>query len=67
MSNKSLIHFIANCMDCSWETGDFLAGQKAARQHAKRYKHKVSGESGYSVVYDGRDEARAAEAEKGNI
>jgi len=51
---KHLVHFIAHCTDCSWETGDFITGQKAASDHARNKGHKVSAESGYAVEYNGR-------------
>ena len=51
---KKRVHFIANCMDCSWETADFLKGDRAAKGHAERYKHKVSAEAGYAMTYNGR-------------
>ncbi len=51
---KNRVHFVANCSDCSWETANFLKGPEQAKDHAKKHRHIVTGESGYAHEYQGR-------------
>lgn len=52
--DKSLIHLIAKCEECNWESGNYLVGSDAAYAHARKKKHLVMMEMGYSVIIDGR-------------
>lgn len=51
--DKSLIHFVADCMVCGKHWEDYLTGQKLAAEHARKTGHKVSAEEGYAVTYIG--------------
>jgi hypothetical protein len=50
-----VVHALVKCEDCGWETNSYKNAQATAKIHAKKYKHKVSGELGISFDYDGRD------------
>ena len=50
------IHAVVNCEDCQWVTESYKNAQAISKIHAKRYKHRVSGELGISFAYDGRDD-----------
>jgi hypothetical protein len=54
MNKFNVIHFVAHCLDCSWETSEYLTGRTKAAAHAKKEKHKVTGEIGKYVEYNGR-------------
>jgi hypothetical protein len=51
---KALIHAIFSCEDCPaiWEW--YLTAQRLAIAHARKHQHRVSGEVGFSVRYDGK-------------
>lgn len=51
MVKKWLIHFIAECTVCRWNTEDHIKGQEKASQHALRTGHLVKAEAGYAVEY----------------
>ena len=48
---KALIHFVAKCDVCEWQTEDYLRGQVAASDHSRKTGHIVSAEAGYSIKY----------------
>lgn len=50
---KALIHFIANCTVCDWQTQDYMAGQKESAKHASKTGHRVIAELGYTCSYGG--------------
>src|SRR3990167_7628451 len=50
--NLGVIHRIFNCGDCKWYCDDFNNGSRLARNHAKRMKHRVTGDVAKSVIYD---------------
>lgn len=54
MSRSNLVHAIANCEDCDWQEHDYRVARKRAYQHAKKHGHKVTGETAYYFVYNGR-------------
>lgn len=57
---KWLVHAVMSCEECGWEEGNFLEAQETARAHAKKYGHKVAGELGYALVYDGHKDRQEA-------
>lgn len=50
----SVIHAIIKCEDCDWEAKSYKNAQATAKIHASKYKHRVDGELGIAVGYDGR-------------
>ena len=48
---KALVHFIANCTVCNWETQDYQTGQKEAAAHAQNTGHQVTADLGYTCSY----------------
>lgn len=58
---KWLVHFIAQCDECGWNTQDFAKGQELAMRHAHKTGHAISGEEGYAVRYAsaGRGEGKS--------
>ena len=53
-----VVHVLAECKDCSWETKNYKNGQAIAAIHAKKHGHLVHYEVGLCGDYDGRkDEA----------
>lgn len=48
---KYIVHFIAECKDCNWHTEDFITGQKAASEHARKHGHFVIAETGHYCEY----------------
>jgi len=50
------VHAIARCEDCGKEFQNFINAQALAAQHAKKYKHLVTGEVGLAFRYDGKIE-----------
>lgn len=52
-SEYGVIHGIARCLSCTWETQSYKNAQALAAQHAKRYGHSVEGEVAYYYRYDG--------------
>ena len=51
LRRKALVHFIAHCTVCSWQTQDYLTGQKKVAAHAKNTGHKVIADLGYICAY----------------
>lgn len=49
-----LVHFVAHCSDCDWETDCYPGGLAEARAHARKHRHMVTAESGYFHRIDGR-------------
>ena len=49
-----VVHCIAKCQDCEWNSQNYINAQATAAKHAKKYKHKVFVEVGMSGYYDGR-------------
>jgi len=56
-----VVHGLANCRDCGWETQSYKNAQALAARHALTYGHHVEGEIGISYVYVG-EQIRAREA-----
>ena len=51
MKNKmSVVHVIAYCLSCGWQTEDYIYGRRKAAQHAKGFCHRVSVEVGYAYT-----------------
>lgn len=50
-----VVGVIATCLDCGKEFQDYIKGRADASRHAKKYKHKVSGEVTFAIDYDGRE------------
>ena len=48
---KWLVHFIAKCDVCKWQTEDYLAGPRRAAEHSRKTGHTVSAELGYAAKY----------------
>lgn len=65
MPNMFRVHFMAECEDCDWQTGDYLDGPRRASDHAKNHGHKVTGESGYAHTYDHRGTKPTTKGEQG--
>jgi len=59
-----VIHGVMRCADCGWETYSYKNAQAISKIHAAKYHHKVEGELGISLVYDGRNAAREGEKEE---
>ena len=53
-----IIHVIANCRDCAWESSDYLTAQHSAAEHAKKRKHVVLVEIAKAGTYDGKKEVK---------
>ena len=53
----SVVHGIAHCEDCDWETESYKNCRAIAAQHAKKHGHKVTGEVGIAFSYDYRGSA----------
>ena len=51
-----VVHGVARCMDCDWNTESHKNAQAIAAKHAKDYGHRVEGELGIAFSYDGRNE-----------
>lgn len=54
---KWLVHAVFECA-CGWSCQDYLTAQRKAAEHAKKPGHKVSGDLGYAVTYEGRPRGR---------
>jgi hypothetical protein len=48
-----VIHAIANCSDCDWQTQSYKNAQAIAAKHARHHKHKVFLEWAMGGFYDG--------------
>jgi hypothetical protein len=53
-----VVHGIASCKDCDWETHSYKNAQALAAQHARCYGHHVEGELGISFSYTGTEPAK---------
>lgn len=53
----SVVHGIAACDDCGWQTDSYKNAQAIAAIHARAHGHRVHGEIGCVYIYDGRQEA----------
>lgn len=49
----AVVHGLAECKDCGWETASYKNAQALAAQHAKKYGHRVVGELGIAFSYTG--------------
>lgn len=49
-----VVHGIATCDDCAWESSSYKNILAVAANHAKHHKHKVRVEVAYNYIYDGR-------------
>lgn len=52
-----VVHGLAECQDCSWESSSYKNIQAIAAVHAKKYGHRVTGEVGCAFSYDCRRNA----------
>lgn len=48
-----VVHGIAECDDCNWQSGSYKNILGISAIHAKKYKHKVHVEVAYVFIYDG--------------
>lgn len=57
-----VVHGMAACATCGWETQSYKNAQALAAIHARKYGHHVEGELGISFTYTGEaaDESRKA-------
>ena len=53
---KEIVHAIFTCEDCGKHWEDYLTAQNNARRHAKKHGHKVEGDLGYCVSYNGKED-----------
>ncbi len=51
-----VVHGVASCEGCDWETHCYKNAQANAARHAKAKGHKVCGEVGCGYTYDGRED-----------
>lgn len=51
-----VVHGVVACEDCGWESQSYKNAQALAAIHARAYGHRVTGEIGIAIEYDGRDE-----------
>lgn len=52
---SQMIHRLAQCSNCNWERDGFYPKENiysVAKSHAKKFKHKVTIETGRSFSYD---------------
>ena len=50
-----VVHANIRCLDCEWETTSYKNAQAIAAIHARKYKHRIEGEIGIHITYDGRE------------
>ena len=50
-----VVSAIVGCQDCDWTASSYKNAQATAKIHAKKHKHKVSGELTIFFDYDGRE------------
>ena len=50
-----VVHGLARCENCGWETSSYKNAQAIAKIHAEKHKHRVDGELGIRFNYDGRE------------
>ena len=63
----SIVHAIIQCQDCDWEAKSYKNAQATAAKHAKKYKHRVSGELGIFVGYDYREDSSVVSKSNGEV
>jgi len=51
---SGIVHGMAECKDCGWRNENYKNAQATGAIHAKKHKHRVEVEVGYSHVYDGK-------------
>jgi len=49
-----VVHAVVECEDCDWTTESYKNAQAIASIHARKYKHRVTGELGIAFSYNGR-------------
>ena len=52
-----VVHAVVHCEDCDWTTESYKNAQAIAAKHAKKYKHRVTGELGIGFHYDYREKS----------
>lgn len=57
-SEYSVVHAIVECQDCGWRTESYKNAQAIAKIHADKHKHRVEGELGIFIMYDGRKDPK---------
>ena len=55
-TSSVVVHTIFVCDTCGESWDNYLTAQKLASAHARKYKHRVTGEVGRSVWYEGDKE-----------
>lgn len=48
-----VIHAIAQCLDCKWESSTYKNAQACSARHAQAQGHTVKGELGIAFSYSG--------------
>jgi len=56
-----VVHAVATCADCGWETHSYKNAQALAARHAKAHGHHVAGELGIAFSYTGDRVPKAAQ------
>lgn len=59
-----VVHGIAQCDDCDWQTDSYKNAQAIAAKHAKKYGHKVRGELGIAFSYNYHSSESALESKE---
>lgn len=54
MRRFSVVHAIAACRDCAWESQHYKTAKACAARHARAQQHVVDVEVGLAGIYDGR-------------
>ena len=49
-----VVHGLASCQDCGWETSSYKNCQEIAAIHARKNRHRVQVEIGIAGWYDGK-------------
>lgn len=49
-----VVHGVARCLDCEWETSSYKNAQAISKIHANKHGHRVEGELGVAFSYDNR-------------
>jgi len=55
-----VVHGLAECRDCDWNTESYKNAQALAARHARHYGHRVVGELGIAFEYTGDAPAHRA-------
>lgn len=53
-SQYGVVHGLAKCDNCGWQSGSYKNIQAVAANHAKATGHVVQGEVAYMFVYGGK-------------